>query len=316
MSDSDGAENVFRRGVVLGMIAAVGYSAANLALRGLSGRYGDSSWSIWVTAMKAVPTMLLASFLLVRRFRRGDSLFPSTKAVGPLFLAALLMQFGGNLGFQMALGHIGLAITVPLVFALIIVAGAVLGKLYLGDSVARRTVISMLVMGVSVVLLSYAAWLNSGEEIGTDDNTTTVVAWFGILMALVSGSAYGINGVVIRGLARNTLPIESMMIVYSSTGLVCLGLLGGWGMGTQRIAAITADEWLMMGLAGFFNAIAFFSVTHALRLMNISHVNVINASQNAMCAAAGVLLFAEPSSAPMIAGIGLSVVGLLLLDRR
>ena len=248
------------------------------------------------------------------RLRRGESLFPSKRALFPLFAAALLMQFGGNLAFQVALGHIGLAITVPLVFAFIIVAGAVLGQLYLGDSVSRRTVISILVMTVSIVLLSYAAWLNSGDQSSADK--VTAVAWFGVLMAIVSGSSYGINGAVIRGLAQNTLPIESMMLVYSTTGILCLGIPGAINMGAERLATIAPDEWLMTGVAGVFNAIAFFSITHALKLMNISHVNVINASQNAMCAVAGVLIFSEPSSPAMLAGIALSVVGLLLLDRQ
>ena len=313
-SSADSSASQLRRGVMLGTISAVGYSAANLALRGLSGRHEDMTWSLWVTATKAVPTMLLAAFLLGLRFRRRESLFPAKRVFFPLLTAALLMQFGGNLGFQVALGHIGLAITVPLVFAFIIVAGAVLGKMYLGDSVSRRTVVLIAIMTLSIVLLSYAAWLNSSGEQATEN--TTRIAWFGVVMAIVSGTSYGINGAVIRGLAKNTLPIESMMIVYSTTGILCLGIPGAYEMGADRLTAITPDEWVMMLLAGIFNAIAFFSITHALKLMNISHVNVINASQNAMCAIAGVLMFAEPASPAMVAGIALSVVGLLLLDRK
>ena len=307
-----------RRGVILGIISSVAYSAANLALRGLSGRHDDLSWSIWVTATKALPTVLLATALLSRRYFRNESLFPARHAFGGLLAAAFLMQFGGNLGFQVALGHIGLAITVPLVFAFIICAGAVLGRFYLGDSVSPRTALSMLIMTVSIVLLSYAATLHS-EVAATQEavaSTSGKVIWFGILMAVVSGLSYGINGAVIRGVSRNTLPIESMLIVYSSTGLISLGLLGATMMGPDRILAIRPEEWLMMLCAGVFNAIAFFSITNALKLMNISHVNVINASQNAMCAIAAVVIFAEPVSWPMTAGISLSIAGLMVLDRK
>ena len=72
----------------------------------------------------------------------------------------------------------------------------------------------------------------------------------------------------------------------------------------------------MMLFAGIFNAIAFFCITNALKLMNISHVNVINASQNAMCGLGAVLMFAEPPSAPMVAGILLSICGLIVMDRK
>ena len=56
--------------------------------------------------------------------------------------------------------------------------------------------------------------------------------------------------------------------------------------------------------------------THALKLMNITRVNVINASQNAMCAIAAVVLFHEPQTLSLSLGIGLSIVGLIVLGRR
>ena len=103
--------------MLLGICSAVGYSAANLALRGLSGRHGDFGWDIWVSAMKAVPTAVIALTLLMRRKAKGEPAYPTWKPIPALFVAALVMQCGGNLGFQVGLGHIGLAITVPLVFA-------------------------------------------------------------------------------------------------------------------------------------------------------------------------------------------------------
>ena len=136
------------------------------------------------------------------------------------------------------------------------------------------------------------------------------------MMVVVSGLSYGINGVVIRKIARDTLPIESMLIIYSATGLISLSLLGTQIMGTERIAAIQTDEWLMMISAGIFNAFAFFCITNALKLMNISRVNVINASQNAMCAIAAVMIFHEPVSTQLVLGIALSIVGLMALDRK
>ena len=72
----------------------------------------------------------------------------------------------------------------------------------------------------------------------------------------------------------------------------------------------------MMLAAGTFNAIAFFCVTNALKLLNITQVNVINATQNAMCALGAVVVFSEPHSIPMVSGIALSIAGLMLLDRK
>lgn len=309
-------DSAVRRGLMLGFASAVGYSLANLALRGLSGRHDDIAWSIWVSAFKALPTVILAVVLLWRRRRRGQALYPTKKPIPVLIGAAFLMQFGGNLGFQVALGHIGLAITVPLVFAFIIFAGALLGNMFLGDRVSPKTVLSMAIMTVSIILLSYAAKLASAVTQGTAAVDTNNIVWLGILMAVVSGLSYGINGVVIRKIARDSLPVESMLIIYSLTGLISFGILGPLMMGSERLSQIQPEEWTMMLLAGTFNAMAFFCVTHSLKLLNISQVNVINASQNAMCAIIAVAIFSEPVSMPLILGIGLSIVGLLALDRK
>lgn len=305
-----------RRGLWLGFSSAICYSLANLALRGLSGRHDDLAWSIWVSALKALPTAILAIVLLWRRRRRNLPLYPTTRPIPILIAGALMMQFGGNLGFQVALGHIGLAITVPLVFAFIICSGALLGNMFLGDRVSPKTVLSMAIMTVSIILLSYAAKLASTTPAGTDAVDTNNIVWLGILMAIVSGLSYGINGVAIRKIARDALPIESMLIIYSMTGLICFGIMGPIMMGQERLLQIQSDEWTMMFLAGIFNAVAFFCITHSLKLLNISQVNVINASQNAMCAIIAVAIYSEPVSTPLILGIGLSIAGLLALDRK
>ncbi|MEZ6125528.1 MAG: DMT family transporter [Planctomycetaceae bacterium] len=245
------------RGVLLGVMAAVGYSATNLALKGLSERQSGAGWDLWVSAMKAVPTVLIAGVLLILRHRRKQPLFPTRKPIPGLILAALVMQFGGNLGFQIALGHIGLAITVPLVFALIICAGAILGRMFLGDGVTPRTLVAMAVMTVSIVLLSWAAM--QAQSASTPESGPGAIAtnvdlssgqspvnrgnvWLGIMAAGVSGLSYGINGVVIRRIARDSLPIESMLIIYSSTGLICLTIPGVSQLGWERIQQIQAVD--------------------------------------------------------------------------
>ena len=303
--------SVRSRGVLLGALSAVGYSAANLSLRGLSGRDETLSWAVWVTAMKALPTVVLSAFLLTRRWQRKEPFYPTRRPIPALIIAAFVMQFGGNLGFQIALIHVGLAIAVPLVFAFIICTGAGLGRVFLGDSVSFRTVLSMGIMTVAIILLSWAATLNA-----THETSPHVVAWFGVMMAIISGLSYGVNGVVIRRVSRDLLPIESMLIIYSTTGLISLTAIGLVLLGPDRIAAITLPEWSMMLAAGICNAFAFFCITNALKLMNISQVNVINASQNAMCAIAAVLIFGEAISTPLVVGIALSICGLFVLDRK
>lgn len=328
-------------GMLLGLISAVAYSATNLALRQLSDSSEDLGWDIWVSAMKAVPTLVVSLVLLMLRGSGKGSLYPSYKVVAVLLIAALVMQFGGNLCFQIALGNIGLAISVPFVFALIIASGAFFGRIFAGDTVSMKTLISIAIMTASVVMLSYAA--SQQEDVNTTETGQAAKVatqpqlnsaakenrisppsepepsrsvQFGIFMAIVSGLSYGVNGIVIRNLGQKKLSVPSMTVVYSSVGFVCLSSLGLSLLGFERIQRIPLSDWCIMLVAGSLNAIAFFAITNALKRLDISRVNVINASQNAMCALGAFLVFAEPMSALTVTGILLSIIGLVVLDRK
>lgn len=309
LSSSAAPDNV-RLGVFLALMSAVGYSGANLALRGLVDHEADTAWDMWVSAMKALPTLISAACLVYLNRHRTPEHKPGPRVLPILFVAAIVMQYGGNLGFQVALRHIGLAISVPLVFAFIIIAGAVLGAVFLGDGVSRRSIIAIIVMMTSIVLLSLAA---SGDESAEGSSR---VPWLGVVIAIVSGLSYGVNGVVIRGVARDQLPVERMLLVYSSVGFVSLSLIAGSQLGLDRLSEVSGQQWGMMLLAGSCNAAAFFAVCNALKVLNITQVNVFNAAQNAMCAVAAVMVFGEDSSMLMILGVVLSIVGLLVLVRR
>ena len=71
-----------------------------------------------------------------------------------MILVGLLMQYGGNLMFQWSLSLGGLAVSVPLCFAALIVTGAWLGRVYLGDPVTPRTMLSIGILIGAIALLS------------------------------------------------------------------------------------------------------------------------------------------------------------------
>ena len=106
-----------------------------------------------------------------------------------------------------------------------------------------------------------------------------------------------------------------MLFVISMAGMVSLGPAAVVRLGSAGLAAVTPRDWGVMLAAGTFNAVAFFALTRAMQLVPVSYVNIVNASQVAMAAAAGVALFQEPTTAWLFAGIGLTVVG-LVLNRR
>lgn len=320
--------------LLLGLFAATSYSIANMALRGLSKTDGGAGWDMWVAGTKALPTFAMAvSLLLAKRFR-GESAFPAWALIWPIALAALFNQLGGNLGFQMSLRAIGLAIAVPVCFASIICSGAVVGRIILNDPVSVRTGISMGLMVASIVFLSTAARARTETPV-TENNPsplkqslTTLTANpslqkpaplgvpAGITLSVISGLCYGVTGVFIRRAVRSHLSVDVTLFLFSAAGFLVLCPLSLCILPIQTIRDSTPLEWTTIAIAGVFNALGFFAITHAMRHLTISRANVINASQNAMCAIGAVFVFGESLATAGLIGIGLTIAGLLVLDRK
>ncbi|MCH2202174.1 MAG: DMT family transporter [Fuerstiella sp.] len=319
-AEPDSGSGVLHNGVALGCTAAVGYSLANLALRRLSDTAwsGGSGWEMWVTAIKTLPMGIAAWILVLRRRVLRQDAFPPLRMLPALAGTALLMQFGGNLSFQMALGYLGLGVTVPLVFACIICTGAILGRTLLGDPITLKIIQAMGVMLVAIVLLSIGTTFGQSDIAVPSQvsSRSSVRILTGIGAGVLSGCSYGAVGVLIRRFLQSELAVESILIVFSTLGGVLLATgaieLSGW----QVIQQGTVRDWPILMTAGSANAIGFFAVAHALRVMDVNRLNVINASQNAMCAVGAVVLFDEQLGLPAVIGIVLTIVGLLGLGRR
>jgi DME family drug/metabolite transporter len=298
-------------GTLFGVLASITYTVANMALRHVA-KPGDIDWAIWVSAVKAVPAAMAAWVLIAYRASRGLPALPPRQFVLPLLLAGLVMQLGGNMMFQLALGLGGLALTVPLMFAALIITGAWMGRLVLGEGISYRSGMAMAVLIAAIVLLS------TGAEDAAKSMTASASSWTvvgAVLAAFVAGCSFGANGVVIRRMLSHDLSLSATLVLLSSVGVVGLGAVGLWRLGPDRIAQTTTVEWQGILLAGVMNAAAFFSVSAAFKRIPVVRVNLVNASQAALAAVGGVLFFEERATFGVIAGTLLTVVGLTLMGR-
>lgn len=311
----EAAASIQSRSMLLGLFAALTYSVANLALRGLSKTDGGTGWDMWVAGTKAFPTFAVAVFLFTNRRMRGLTTFPEWNLVWPIAIAALFNQLGGNFAFQMSLRAIGLAISVPICFSMIICSGAVMGRIILKDQVSVRTAISIALMIASIAFLSSSARSRSS---GTSETVATAALSVpvGVALSMFSGICYGVTGVYIRRAVRSHMRVEATLFIFSAAGFLVLCPISLCLLPFSTITTITPKEWLTIATAGTFNAIGFYAITHAMRFLTISRANVINASQNALCAVGAVLLFGEQMSLTGIIGFTLTIAGLLALDRR
>ena len=300
-------------GTFFSAISALGYTAANICLRDVA----ETVDPVWVSCIKAVPAAVAAWLLIARRAWLGQPSLPGGGVFGMLLVTGLCMQVGGNVGFQWSLGMIGLSLCVPLVFGTLLIGSAAAGRIWLAEAITPRSAVAMLMLVAAVGVLSWGAGRASHND--TDllpGNHGVVYIALAVAAACLAGVAYAACNVVIRRTAGSLLPLSVTLMVLSTSGVVSLGLLSLWRIGAAGMASTAPEQWTSMILAGVFNAVAFFSLGIALQATTVTHTNLVNASQVAMSAIAGIILFGEPVSAAIVVGIALTVLGLALVGRR
>lgn len=295
-------------GTLLALVSAVLYTLTNMCLRAAS-----KCDIYWVSCLKAVPTLLVAAGIVANRRRLGLPNYPGTRTVVTLVLTGLLAHIGGNAAFQYGLSVVGLAASVPLTFSVIIVGGSLLGRFYLGEAISFRSAAAMALLCISIALLGlHTEHAKPSDALPRPDAFTIAVA---VGVTCFSGFAYAVLGVVIRRNVTGTVNSSVVLLIISISGIISLGAITLGRIGFDGILATTPQDLHTMLWAGTFNAGGFFLLTRALQLIPVAYVNVINASQTAMAALAGVLYFHEPSTTALFSGVGLMALGILLMDR-
>jgi drug/metabolite transporter (DMT)-like permease len=293
-------------GAACGLLAALGYAAANVALKAAT----DTD-AILVSAVKAWPTIAACAPLLIWMAMRKQKVATSWAPLPMLIIGVTVGQLFGNVGFQIALGIVGLALAVPLNLSGMIIGGAVMGRLMLGDPVSRKTVVAIL------VLIAAACVLSSGGGIALPGGEVSGGLFLGgVIVALVSGFAYAFFGTTMRKGLREGLTVPLAMGISGFVGATLLTPIALATMGPEKIAATTADQWWAMLSAGSFNMAAFFMLSFSLRAIPVVAVNLLNATQAALAALAGVLIFGEPITPSLTLGSILTIVGLVVLGTR
>lgn len=302
--------------VVLGtaccVASAICYTAANICLRQLAALEADE---MWVTCMKEVVTVAtVGPWLVVQGFRRRTVL-PPPGALAKLLLVALGVQLLGNLSLQWAFGVVGLAIAVPAVFGLMLTSSAVMGWLLLGERVSGRSIAAIGLLVVSIALLS----LGAGEVRRAVEQVTAAAedpmrTLAGVGAACLAGIMFASLTIAIRSLATARVPVASIVFVVTGMGVVSLGGLSLARLGWRELAATPPEHLGWMLAAGACNLVAFLAITKGLQLTTVVHANVLNASQVALGALAGILLFTEPPNPWLVIGVVLTIGGMMLIQ--
>jgi drug/metabolite transporter (DMT)-like permease len=301
-------------------VSAVSYTGANIALKMLSTddlrveTMSDLDWSIWVSAIKAVPVAIISWVLIAYRATCRLPALPPRNVLLPLLATGVVMQVGGNVMFQWALSLGGLALSITLCFGTLITGGAVLGRIVLGEPITRRMAAAIVVLISAIGLASISAQ-QASRSVSHDEATLLIVVG-AIATACASGLAYASGGVMIRRTVTRDVSLSATLVVISCTGVVGLGFWSVANSGISVLGMTSAEALALMIVAGTFNAAAFYAVSKALQLIPVVRVNTLNSSQVVMGGLAGVMFFDESLTFWLVAGIGLTIVGLMLVQRQ
>jgi drug/metabolite transporter, DME family len=312
-------------GAVCCLVAALAYTAANICMRQLTTLRCDPFWAIFG---RELVTVLLAGSWVAYRAMRGWPTLPSGRTLHRILLVGVLIEVFGNVCVQWALGVVGLAVTVPAIFAVSITSGAILGRAVLGERVSIRSAAAIALLLVSLGLLAVGAE-GVGPSIAgnrpdfriSEDGTfplgvgSAAVIVLGVAAAGLAGGVYSLMNVVIRhSVTRTTLPCAVALLI-PLMGVVSLGPIALVRSGVPALSSGSVEEILLMAAAGVFNLIGFLGFIYGLQRTTVVYANTVNASQVAMAAVAGMAIFAEAPNPWLVAGVVLTIIGIAWIDR-
>ncbi len=295
------------------MASALGYTASNICMRQLSELLRGYEWAMWTTCNRELVSVVVVGPWLVWAALRGGLPRVPLRGLGMLILVSLAVQLGANLSLQWSFGVVGLAVAVPAVFALMIIASAVLGRVLLGERVTRRTAAAIGLLLGALGLLGVATYVASGPDRLAADSLWR--AALGIGGPCLAGTIYALLTITIRHTVTRQMPLSVVVFVTTAMGVVCLGPLSLWRLGLPALQATKPVAWAWMLSAGTFNLLGFLAIVKGLQLTAVVRANMLNATQVAMGALAGVVGFGEPVTVWLVLGVGLTVAGVALIDR-
>jgi drug/metabolite transporter (DMT)-like permease len=285
--------------------SALAYTGANVCLKHLAG-LADNVWTICV---KEFVTVAAVGPWLLWQTARGRKVWPSSGEVLVLVLVGLAVELIGNLGMLWAMKVVGLSVAIPAVSGTNLAVSALLGWLLLGEGVRPRTMLAVGLLMIAVALLSLQGGPPNLPSRGPFHAALALAA------ACLAGAVFAGMMVAIRRTVIGVTPPEAVMFMICSMGVLSLGPLSLWRVGGPGLLATPSRLLLLMLLAGLLNLIGFFCLTRGLQLASVVHANVLSASQVAMAAVAGFVLFGERPGLAAIHGILLTIVGMILVER-
>ena len=285
--------------------AALCYAGTNLFLRASAVSADPTVAAI----LRLAPVILLAWSLTFWK-RRNNELNPRSIEFGgwivlrTLVLSGAASYFVGNNSYQLALRFGGINATVPVVQSASLWGGIILGAIFLQEHFKRKVVWGGLIVVAGLTVLTLG---RAGE---------VMPEWYLALpFAAVAGLSYATANLLMRRAYRTGITQLPALAVNTSGGMVILLVTLVLRNGLGILAATPPQTVISLLAAGVFNAGALFSLSRALTVTTSGRVNSINTGSIAISTFFAAILFNEPLTLPIAAGIVLIISGIVLVQR-
>ena len=299
-----------RRGMLWSGVSALSYATMNVFLRYVVVIDVDPFFAAF---MRTVPVTLYCWFMVIRPFdlrgRSFGSLVPPRQFWLVLVGIGVIYNVTGNAAFQVSLTLSGLVLTVPVTHSTMLWSAAFAGLLILREPITRAVAIGVMLLIASLVFLT-AGVSSSLPEIGP------VLIAIAVLTAMSAGASYGVGTAIYRRWVANRLTTEQALSIITLTGMISTGAIAFARVGPAEALATPPIAILAMLAAGIANAVALTTISKALEYIAVAKANAINATQIALSALAGILIFAEPVTLLVLVGLALTIAGLLSIGRQ
>ena len=207
---------------------------------------------------------------------------------------------------------VGVAVAVTVQMGCLLVSGAIIGLILLGEPVGRPQIAAIALIILSVVFFSIGAPSTGGA---TANDSLLTIGILGIVGAALSGViCSAMSGCIRKLVTGDTLP-QDVVFFVSVMGVVALGPWSVYHLGLDTLVQTPAWDFAVMLAAGALNLIAYFLCAKSLQTLPLVRGEVIRGGVSTiLTVVAGIMLFAELCNEKIILGIVFGTIGIMLIN--
>lgn len=290
-----------------GLLSALFYSLSAIFVRQLTELHSPYALSICLRESFAAFTAL--PFIIIG-LCKGTIPSNQWRFWGLLFLVSSVMQILGNMTYFWLFDTAGIAVALACIWT----GGLITAQLYdyfgLKEKFSFRTFIGLIIILGAVCFIGFGLGQTPGRQ-GTlcveGARMACMVILGGLLVGVTNSSAMA----AVRFAHKNAVPFWVPVLLVPGSGAVVLGIWSLMEHGCAVTTVLTSEQMFYIALSGLANLAAFLLLVKGLFGSGLALMNLMNASQVAFGAVAGIFWFSEPSNVYLITGIILTVIAVL-----